>query len=832
VRFYKHTTNTGTHVGSLWSSTGNKLASATFTNETASGWQQVSFASPVAITANTTYVASYHTNVGRYAVNGNFFANAGVTNGPLTALRNGVDGGNGVYAYGANSLFPNQTYQTENYWVDVVFITTLPPDTTPPTVTSVSPANGAAGLSLDTIATVTFSEPMDPASINSSTFELRDASNALVPATVTIGGETGTITLDPISSLVNSMTYTATVKGGATEPRVKDVAGNALAANFSWSFTTVAAPPPPPNEGPGGPILVIGWSSNPFSRYYGEILRAEGLNEFTVNDISSVSATTLAAYDVVILGDMPLSAAQVTMFSNWVNAGGNLIAMHPDKQLASLLGLTSQAGARVNAYLQLDTTIGPGVGIVNQSMQYHGNADLYSLSGATSLATIYSNAVTPTTNPAITLVTVGTNGGQAAAFTYDLARSIVYSRQGNPFWSGQERDGVPPIRSDDLFYGPASLDVQPDWVDFTKIAIPQADEQQRFLANLILEMNRDRKPLPRFWYFPRGENAVIVMTGDDHAQGGTAGRFDQYKAMSPAGCSVANWECIRSTSYIYPNSPLTNTQAAGYNSDGFEVALHVSTNCANWTSLSDLQNFYTTQLNTFRAKYTSVPSPRTNRTHCIAWSDYATQPQVELSNGIRLDTTYYYYPSGWVQNRPGFFTGSGMPMRFADTNGTTIDVYQATTQMTDESSQTYPFTVDALLDKAVGPEGYYGVFTANMHTDTVASAGSDAIINSAIAHGVPVVSSRQMLDWLDGRNGSAFVSLGWDGLSKTLSFSISSGAGANGLQAMVPVSGGGGTLTSITLNGNAVAFTVQTIKGVNYAVFSTGVGTYRATYAP
>jgi hypothetical protein len=203
-----------------------------------------------------------------------------------------------------------------------------------------------------------------------------------------------------------------------------------------------------------------------------------------------------------------------------------------------------------------------------------------------------------------------------------------------------------------------------------------------------------------------------------------------------------------------------------------------------------------------------------------------------LSNGIRLDTTYYYYPSGWVQNRPGFFTGSGMPMRFADTNGTTIDVYQATTQMTDESSQTYPFTVDALLDKAVGPEGYYGVFTANMHTDTVASAGSDAIINSAIAHGVPVVSSRQMLDWLDGRNGSAFVSLGWDGLSKTLSFSISSGAGANGLQAMVPVSGGGGTLTSITLNGNAVAFTVQTIKGVNYAVFSTGVGTYRATYAP
>ena len=79
-----------------------------------------------------------------------------------------------------------------------------------------------------------------------------------------------------------------------------------------------------------------------------------------------------------------------------------------------------------------------------------------------------------------------------------------------------------------------------------------------------------------------------------------------------------------------------------------------------------------------------------------------------------------------------------------------IDVYQATTQMTDESGQTYPYTIDTLLDKAIGPEGYYGVFTANMHTDTVESSGSDAIVSSALARGIPVVSARQMLD-LAGR---------------------------------------------------------------------------------
>src|SRR5262249_33862961 len=149
-------------------------------------------------------------------------------------------------------------------------------------------------------------------------------------------------------------------------------------------------------------------------------------------------------------------------------------------------------------------------------------------------------------------------------------------------------------------------------------------------------------------------------------------------------------------------------------------------------------------------------APQTNRTHCIPWSDYSSHPQVELSHGIRLDTNYYYWPPTWVNDVPGLFTGSGMPMRFATTDGTMIDVYQATTQMTDESGQTYPHNIDTLLDNAVGIKGYYGVFTANMHTDSADSAGSDAIVASAQSRGVPIVSAKQMLTWLDGRNGSSF----------------------------------------------------------------------------
>ncbi|MBL1262769.1 N,N-dimethylformamidase beta subunit family domain-containing protein, partial [Methylomicrobium sp. RS1] len=581
-------------------------------------------------------------------------------------------------------------------------------------------------------------------------------------------------------------------------------------------------------DAPGGPILIVTTTFDPIGKYYAEILRTEGLNEFAMADISTINSTALNAYDVVILSKMTLSASQVTLFSNWVNAGGNLIAMRPDAQLAALLGINTAGGTLSNGYLQVDTSKAPGNGIANQTLQFHGTADRFTLAGASSLATLYSNATTATANPALTLRNVGTAGGQAAAFTYDLATSIVQTRQGNPGWAAQERDSFIPIRPDDKFYGDAVGDSQADWIDFGKLAIPQADEQQRLLANLILEMNRDRKPLPRFWYFPRGEKAVLIMTGDDHGNNGTQGRFDYFKSKSPSGCSVADWECVRGTSYIYPNTPLTNSQAAAYNADGFEVGLHLSTNCADFTP-SSLRTFYTQQIGSFTSKYTSLPAPITQRHHCIAWSDWVTGAIVQLENGIRLDTSYYFWPPGWVQNRPGFFNGSAMPMRFVETNGSLIDVYNATSQMTDESGQTYPFTINTLLDKAIGQEGYYGAYVINAHTDVSITTEATAAVASAQARSVPIVSSKQMLDWLDGRNGSSFRSLSWSGSS--LNFEVSRGAGANGLQAMVPVTAvNGALLTGINGPNGAVPSTTAIIKGVEYALFNATAGTYSVTY--
>jgi len=114
LRFYKSAANVGTHTASLWTASGQLLATATFTAETASGWQQVNFASPVAIVAGTTYVASYHTAAGHYSVSRSYFSAPYTSNG-LHVPTNG-----GVYRYGTGG-FPSQTYQGSNYWVDVLF---------------------------------------------------------------------------------------------------------------------------------------------------------------------------------------------------------------------------------------------------------------------------------------------------------------------------------------------------------------------------------------------------------------------------------------------------------------------------------------------------------------------------------------------------------------------------------------------------------------------------------------------------------------------------------------------------------------------------------------
>jgi hypothetical protein len=605
----------------------------------------------------------------------------------------------------------------------------------------------------------------------------------------------------------------------------------------------------------GGPILVVTSSSDPFSVYDTEILRNEGFNDFAVTDVTGMAAQ-LAGHDTVVLARASLNDVQVTALTAWVQGGGNLIAMRPDKKLAPLLGLTDAGDTLSNANLQIDTTRAPGKGLTSSPLQFHGAADLYTLNGASSVATLQ-----PGGNPAVSLHTVG--AGHAAAFTYDLARSVVYTRQGNPSWAGQNRDKFaflpnpdPVIRSNDNFFGGDPNDMQPDWVDLNRVAVPQADEQQRLLANMIVQFSIT--PTPRFWYLPRGEKAAIALTGDDHGGGWTSHVFDHLWGLGSAACKALptdqalldTWTCPRGTSYFWPDGPnpadptytppIDNTEASNWTKYGFEFADHPmidqSAGCTDYTPTS-LNASLDAELANFHQKYPSVPGPTTVRTHCIVWSDWASQPKADLARGIRLNADYYYFPAEWTQNRPGLFTGSGMPMRFADCDGSLIDVYQAATYAADDATtkrgeadtanSAIPAMAEALIDNALGSEGYYGAFTIQVHTDQPAhDAGRYAVVDYAMSHGVPVISEAQLLRWVDARNASSFKNVKYD-TDGTLSFTVDQASGANGLQAMIPAQG----LTALTHNGAAVNIQTQTIKGVEYAILPDASGSYEAKYS-
>ncbi|PRY32039.1 Ig-like domain-containing protein [Pseudosporangium ferrugineum] len=221
IRFYKGTGNTGTHTGTLWSAAGTELATGTFRNETASGWQTLTFQNAVPVAAGTTYVASYYAPNGHYAADPYAFTSAGITSGPLVAPRSSASGGNGVYADGGG--FPNSTWQDSNYYVDVLFVDT---GNSAPVVVASTPAADASGIATSVNPAAVFSKSVVPSSVQ---FTLKEADGTTVAGSKAYDDATRTTTFTPTAALSSATGYDATVQAA-------DQQGNTV--TYTWSFTT------------------------------------------------------------------------------------------------------------------------------------------------------------------------------------------------------------------------------------------------------------------------------------------------------------------------------------------------------------------------------------------------------------------------------------------------------------------------------------------------------------------------------------------------------------------------------------------------------------------
>ncbi|WP_284978270.1 DUF4082 domain-containing protein [Arthrobacter sp. fls2-241-R2A-200] len=229
VRFYKSAANTGTHIGSLWSSTGERLAQVTFTNETASGWQSALFSQAVPVSTGQKYTVSYWAPNGHYASKDYQWAIFGSSDTPLTVA--GGFGAEPAGVYNTSAGFPTSSFNGANYFADAIFSTV---DTTPMTATSQTPFPSSSSVSVKTTVSAVFSKPVTASSVQLS---LQSASGP-VAGTTAYDPTTRRATFTPSNDLAFSTQFTATLSG-------TDAIGGPVTSGGTWSFTTAATLPVP-----------------------------------------------------------------------------------------------------------------------------------------------------------------------------------------------------------------------------------------------------------------------------------------------------------------------------------------------------------------------------------------------------------------------------------------------------------------------------------------------------------------------------------------------------------------------------------------------------------
>jgi hypothetical protein len=412
VRFYKSVANTGTHLGDLWSATGTLLASVTFANETASGWQQVNFSPPVTITANTVYVASYHTTVGHYAEDQNYFANAGVDNAPLHALQDGVSGFDGAYAYGASSTFPNQGFNASNYWLDVVFV----PSSTLQSI-AVTPVNPSvqAGGTQQFAATGTYTDGSTQNITNQVTWSSSKTAvatingsglaSALAGGSTSIGAILGSVSGNTVLTVQPAtLTITTTALAGAVQNQAysANLAATGGTPPLTWSLANQTTLPAGLSVSTGGQITGTPTGS--------------GTTTFTVQ--AADSATTPQVATAVLNIAIAPNACPCTIAGTISGAGGPLAKVTLSGTAAATTTADSAGGYSFKSLANGSYTVTPSL----SGFSFNPSSQPVTIAGADPTPVNFTSAAIPPTLSVSPLAismsaTVGGSNPNPASFT-------------------------------------------------------------------------------------------------------------------------------------------------------------------------------------------------------------------------------------------------------------------------------------------------------------------------------------------------------------------------------------------------------------------------------
>jgi hypothetical protein len=576
------------------------------------------------------------------------------------------------------------------------------------------------------------------------------------------------------------------------------------------------------------PILVLATDEN-YGSYTCEILRAEGFTSFIKDSITSsqISEAYLQSFDMVILAETSVTKEAAEDLGDYVNNGGNLIAFRPDKKLSSLFGLSPTDGEIQDGYISIQSDAVIGMGLTKEPMQFHGTADQYTRVQGVEVATLRDRDSLATKFPGVVFNAYG--HGFAMAFVYNLPKSVVYTRQGNHEHAGRERDGITGIRAMDLFTG--------GFLDPSKNTINQADEQMRILTHGIEQMSLHKGPIPRLWYFPDTLKCLVTLNND-----GEDSREEEFNQQFEDVYSKGG----RMTLYIKEVEFISKPWTDKWSNRGFEISGHPDdTRQATNPDWKTMDSVYTALERELKESY-GVNIMKTVTNHWFVWTgsladgtqDFTAQAKIEDKHGVGLDCNYAHYDNGSTEGHflgamgydQGNYTGSGLSMKFADTSGKIINVYQQLNNVYDQQymehkdQDGYFNAFKGIMDRSV-QQGVYSTISVRAHNNEYffSKVPLMKMLDYANQKGIPVWTELQYLEFLRAKEGTAIKDIIWG--DNQLSYTIHSGLKhENGITHLIPYVFNTSTIVEVKVNGNPSPYTVHEIKGRRYALITISPG--------
>jgi hypothetical protein len=574
-------------------------------------------------------------------------------------------------------------------------------------------------------------------------------------------------------------------------------------------------------------VLVDGGGTGGFGAYLGEMLGAEGVLGITSVDPRSMPPPSLAATSCLVVYGSALTPPWIEAIDAAVRRGAVLVAVVASADLLTRFGIRDEGAIEAT-----------GVWIAGRNeatpLRLHVGARHWTAGLRSETLATFASASDRLATPAAIRVAHG--HGCVIAWAFDVARNVACIRQGNPEWTGKNRDAFAPQQLIDAMVG---------WIRPETLARPDADLYQQAISAAMAGGTWTSGPHVLVDYFPGAAGSVLVATSDAHAIGagvlepllqrveGLGGRLSVYYTPNPgtgwrrsarrARRSAAGWPLVGRW-VGSDNPPPTPAQVAAWRARGHEFAPHPDGDDESVGHEARFERAWQVFADEgYGAAHVST------RTHRILWSGWAHTAHAQRRLGVRMNLDAYNYGPGlqasdgrWAH---GHLIGSGLPLRFVNEDGTLVDSYQQPTQIVDE----------ALIREFGGPENLSGEQAAGVAAALIADAtrrhpaalcgqfhadgfvGDPARIHAAEAlldgtltacreASVPVWTASRWTAFLDGRRATTQSARSWTPDSGRLSVTLAvTPATDPGVSLLLPAEIDGRELADVTVDGRPMA---------------------------